>query len=63
MNTEKILNEIANLPMLGGGTVPPDAPDHEESTVKLTVGDVRTIRRLRQLYQDTLPQDSANLPG
>lgn len=47
MKNEALLDEIKRLPSFGSGAVGMDEADSAIASVKMTVGDIRTIRRLR----------------
>lgn len=60
---EKILKEIHRLPEFGSGAVLQDEADDAEASIKMTVGDIRTIRRLKELANKEADGDTLEPPG
>ncbi len=46
---QELLRAINRLPTFGSGAVNPDEADDAEAAVKMTVGDIRAIRRLKAM--------------
>ncbi len=44
---DKLFEDLNRLPHFGSGAVLPDEPDDHIASVKMTVGDIRTIRRIK----------------